>query len=35
MAAKAKHAPSVLLNDAENDTIRDMLGQKRYVSTLG
>ena len=32
MAAKKKHAPSVLLTDGENDLIRDILGQKKYVS---
>ena len=32
MAAKKKHAPSVLLSDGENDLIRDILGQKKYVS---
>ena len=34
MAAKKKHAPSVLLTDEENDKVRDILGQKRYVSIL-
>lgn len=32
MAAKKKHAPSVLLTDGENNMIRDILGQKKYVS---
>lgn len=32
MPTKKKHAPSVLLTDEENEMIRDMLGQKKYVS---
>ena len=32
MATKVKHAPSVLLTDAENNKVRDILGQKKYVS---
>ena len=32
MAAKKKHAPSVLLTDEENSMVREMLGQKKYVS---
>lgn len=34
MAAKKKHAPSGLLTDGENDIVRDILGQKKYVSIL-
>lgn len=34
MAAKKKHAPSVLLTDEENDTVREVLGQKKYVSIV-
>lgn len=33
MAAKKKHAVSALLTDQENDTLRELLGYKRFVST--
>ena len=33
MAAKKKHAVSELLTDQENDTLRELLGYKRFVST--
>lgn len=33
MAAKKKHVVSALLTDAENDTLRELLGYKRFVST--
>ena len=32
MAAKKKHAPSVLLTEEENSMVREILGQKKYVS---
>ena len=34
MAAKKKHAPSVLLTEEENSMVREILGQKKYVSYL-
>ena len=34
MAAKKKHAPSVLLTEEENSVVREILGQKKYVSYL-
>jgi len=32
MAAIKKHAPSVLLTEEENSMVREILGQKKYVS---
>lgn len=34
MAAKKKHAPSVLITDEENSLVREILGQQRYVSII-